>query len=317
LGTNEDITKGTPRRPGSPRGLAVLVLLGALSIHGPDAMAQLPLPPLPPLETSATTTTVEEAVKDLEEAVTGVEEAVKEPEEPVTEAGGHHTSLATGTPDQSASGGEPQNERAASIQPTRQPGSLRPRISVRKTNDADQDGTFSRAEDAPQPAADVPFRVEITNVGDGSVEIEKVSDSFRLATLDVCSELIGDRLAAGSTVSCTFELAAYAPPRFDSVANTISVVASAASDSGHRASERAVSTVTTPGNDDEAEVLGEQVTSEPPGAPNPPSASEGPRPALTGLYVLPLAAVALFLALSGALLIALGRRLERVAPVRG
>jgi hypothetical protein len=310
LGTREDLTKGRPRRPGSPRGLAALALLGALSIHVPDAMAQLPLPPLPPLETSGTTTAVKEAVTDLEEAVTGVEEAVKEPGEPVTEAGGH-TPLATGTPDQSTGG--PGDERAASIEPSRQPGSTRPRISVRKTNDADQDGTFSRAEDAPQPAADVPFRVEITNVGNGSVEIEKVSDSFRLATLDVCSELIGDRLAAGTKVSCTFELAAYAPPRFDSVANTISVVASAASDSGRRASGRAVSTVTTPGSDDEAVVLGEQVTSEPPGASNPPSASEGPRPALTGLYVLPLAAVALFLALSGALFIGLGRRLARAA----
>ena len=195
--------------------------------------------------------------------------------------------------------------------PVAQPQTDRPRIAVRKSNDANEDGTFSRSENASEPHATVRFRVEIENVGDEPAEVERITDSYRVVTVEVCDRLVGDRLSSGQTMLCEFDLEDYAPDRFDSVANTVSVVVSAADDNGRRSSERAVSTVTTPGDGGGTQVLGEQVTQEAPAGD--PGAGEPPRPALTGMQLLPLASSALALALLGGLFLTWGRRIERAA----
>ena len=281
-------------------GLAAAVLLGTLSFVHP-AMAIPPPPTLPPVDTSVNTT--------LDSTVVETEDAKDQLHPPQT--------ATTAEPSLPATRSEGAADRGdAEIGVARQPAGNRPRISVRKSNDANADGSFSDREDAPRPEADVRFRVQITNEGDQSVEIAEISDSYRLTTIDVCADLIGDRIAPGSTVECTFKLDRYAPPRFDSVANTVSVVVRAVSDSGRRASSEDVSTVITPGDGSgdpadgsETQVLGEQVTRGEAGQ-DPPSENP-PAPAVTGLSVLPLASAALFLALAGALFLGLGRRLER------
>jgi hypothetical protein len=180
----------------------------------------------------------------------------------------------------------------------------RPQIAVRKTNDADGNGRFTESEVAPRAGADVPFRITIRNDGQSAVTIREIIDSFDGTTIDVCGALIGDQLRPGRTTRCTFELADYAPPSFDSQANTIEVTVTARG--GARASDSAISAVTTiPG--DEAEVGG--TTERNPGAGGDSGRAGGSGNfASTGSYVARLLGLATALILTGAIMVRAGRR---------
>jgi hypothetical protein len=278
----------------------MVLATAAVAVASSSATAQLPPPPTLPVDTSGSAAegTLTQTVDQVGALAGGKPPEATAVSEPPGDGGRPAVS-------------EPPGDGSRPTGSSRQPRSRRPRISVRKTNDADQDGTFSQEERASRPQADVRFWVRITNRGNGAVQIEEISDSFRGATLDVCSTLIGDQIPPDRSVTCTFELDRYAPPRYDTVANTVSVVVSAAGEAGPGGTGHATSTVITPGDAGGAEVLGEQITREPQGAPNPGSEGNGlPTPALTGLSVLPLASLALLLALTGSILIGLGRRLE-------
>jgi hypothetical protein len=172
----------------------------------------------------------------------------------------------------------------------------RPRISVNKSNDADRNGVYTSDEVAPRPGADVSFRVKITNLGRRAVRIERILDSYRETHREVCDELLGRRIPPSASKTCTFVLQDYAPPRFDSVANTVDVTVRPTS-SGRRRTASDISTVTTlSGGGDE--VLGETVTG--------PGAGDQGGMASTGLDLLAVTALATLLLLGGSGLVRLG-----------
>jgi hypothetical protein len=98
-------------------------------------------------------------------------------------------------------------------------------ISVDALNDADGDGVFSDAENAPAPSADVNFKALITNIGSTNFEIAGVSHSYSGATgptqSEVCGELVGIMLAAGESLACSFPVPDYSPARGESLVNTV------------------------------------------------------------------------------------------------
>lgn len=271
------------------------------------AVAQLPLPPTPPPidlddadgTVQDTSETAGKVVEDAAKAVKGVSGAKQE--------------------------GDPG--RLAGSDPGQASSAQKPKISVRKTNDADQDGKYSADEVAPEPEADVRFRVRIKNKGAGAIEVVRVSDRYGAATEEVCEQLVGELIDPGKSASCTFELEDYAPPQYDSLANTVEVVAAAAGDSTKRTTKSDVSTVTTLDGGSGAVVLGETAGSgegstnggdvagtatEEEAAPAEPAPErqEGSL-ASTGLAVVRLALVAAFLGLTGGTLLYAGRRRAR------
>lgn len=101
-------------------------------------------------------------------------------------------------------------------------------LLVRKTNDADADGSFSDTEVAPTAEATVTFRVEIVNVGATDLVITEVRDAleggFGRFDIPVCDALLGERIQTGATVDCAFTLEDYAPEGGQKV-NTLQVTA--------------------------------------------------------------------------------------------
>jgi hypothetical protein len=138
-----------------------------------------------------------------------------------------------------------------------------PVITVDKTNNAAGSG-FGKTEEAPAPAASVPFRVTVTNQSSFPVVIQSISDAFSGQTIaPSCAQaFVGTTLAAsgqtGDSATCDFTLDHYAPPAGQSLINTATVVAAAtgssnsatgSSSSGTGApttSGSSTSTVTTP-----------------------------------------------------------------------
>jgi hypothetical protein len=129
------------------------------------------------------------------------------------ENGGRHGSRSTPAHDQQVA-----NEFDTSYQ-------VSPLI-VSKTNDANRNGVHSDSEAAPSPGAAVSFRVELTNAGDVELTITDIRDAFEegfgRADIQVCEELIGDRLPAKASVSCSFTLKDYAPEEGEKI-NTLQV----------------------------------------------------------------------------------------------
>jgi hypothetical protein len=100
-------------------------------------------------------------------------------------------------------------------------------LQVHLTNDADGDGSYRDAESAPEPKADVPFRVRLENLGPGELDITGVRNAtpgpFGSETETVCSYLIGTRLAPGGSAACRFTAEALAPPGGQRVVAVIEV----------------------------------------------------------------------------------------------
>lgn len=101
-------------------------------------------------------------------------------------------------------------------------------VTIDKTNDADADGVFRDVEIADAVAADVTFRVVVTNTGDAAVTITALTDTFGEVTLDLlstgfCSELDGVSLAPDEIVTCDFTVENYSPADGDEVVNDVTV----------------------------------------------------------------------------------------------
>lgn len=98
-------------------------------------------------------------------------------------------------------------------------------ILVDAVNDADGDGIFSDVENAPTPSADVTFKALITNIGSTGFEIAGVSHTYTgvggPTQAKVCAELTGIMLAPGESLACSFPVPGYAPPRGESLVNTV------------------------------------------------------------------------------------------------
>jgi hypothetical protein len=88
-------------------------------------------------------------------------------------------------------------------------------LLVRLTNDADGDGTYTDSEAAPQPAADVPLRIQLENTGSRELTILQVRDSSPdpMAGVDAsCASLMGIQLVPGQSTTCSFTAEGLAPP---------------------------------------------------------------------------------------------------------
>jgi hypothetical protein len=145
-----------------------------------------------------------------------------------------------------AKGGEGILSNAGSIFGSAQPSFA---ILVDAMNDADGDGNFTDVEIASGPSVDVRFRALISNIGSTSFEIAGVNHTYEAvsgrAQVEVCEKLVGLVLRAGESVPCAFSLAEYAPPRGESVVNTITAAAFEIGNSGRGASDSDTSTVDT------------------------------------------------------------------------
>lgn len=120
-----------------------------------------------------------------------------------------------------------------------------PDLTVVKSNDANNDGNFSSTETAPAPKASVTFKVQIINPNDQALTIDTITDSYPglASPLDECSSLIKTSIDPNSSVTCTFEIADYAPAAGTSLTNTITVTGHNAGGSVTRTD---TSTVNTP-----------------------------------------------------------------------
>jgi hypothetical protein len=171
-------------------------------------------------------------------------------------------------------------------------------VVVAKTNDADEDGSFSRVEIAPEPRADVAFRIVIRNVGSQPVTVLGLSDYLPgggqvSVRREVCADLAGTTIDPGATVVCAFTLSGYAPPEGGVKVNTAAanvVVGDEMTGGGITRSLYATSSVQT----GPTEVLGLVL-------PDPGALAR------TGAAVLPLLAAAIFFATVGAQLLRAGR----------
>jgi hypothetical protein len=111
--------------------------------------------------------------------------------------------------------------------PTTPPPTPEISVAIAKTNDADQDGTFTNNEEASGEGQAVTFHLVITNTSDETVEITELTDSFEQTVIDLladeCPALDGVQLDPGESVECTFTLPNYSPDADSEIVNVAQV----------------------------------------------------------------------------------------------
>lgn len=226
-----------------PLGLAVgLLVVGLLTWRPMVAGAQTAGPdPLEDLSDPVTDVVEEttEAINEKTETVTQVVEdgassatdtAVDASEVNDEGSGGSGSGGSTADTTSDSTGGGPAPTGGGSGRSTVanrfDPSYLVSPLIVSKTNDANRNGDYSDSEVAPSPGAAVSFRVELTNAGDVGLMITDIRDAFEegfwRVDVQVCEELIGDRLPAKASVGCSFTLKDYAPEEGEKI-NTLHV----------------------------------------------------------------------------------------------
>ena len=139
-----------------------------------------------------------------------------------------------------------------------------PGIAIRiiKTNDANGDGIYTDNEEAKKQGLDVPFKLVITNVGEDTVRITDLIDSFDQNTVDLlenkCGDLAGRILDPGESVTCTFVMRNYSPPENTVLENTVEVCVKQMGGDKTDCDD-------DPSKVRSAEVLGRTITKTPPG----------------------------------------------------
>jgi hypothetical protein len=88
-------------------------------------------------------------------------------------------------------------------------------LLVQLTNDADRDGSYSDAEAAPLPDADIPLQVKLENTGVGSLSVLALRDGspepMTMAASAACGGLLGLQLQPGQSKTCRFTAEGFAP----------------------------------------------------------------------------------------------------------
>ena len=127
--------------------------------------------------------------------------------------------------------------------------------TVVKTNNANATGDYGDDETAPAAAADVPFKVVITNTGSGDLTVDSLTDTWagQSEALDLfglgqglqCTTPDGDddgddpdvfpmavdaTIPAGAVITCSFTVEDYAPAAGGSITNTVTLATEEAND---------------------------------------------------------------------------------------
>ena len=122
-----------------------------------------------------------------------------------------------------------------------------------KGNDADRDGTFHQSETADLPGMDVPFQVTLTNTSAVPVVIESIDDSWStdVGSLSIqpnCdAAFIGQTVAPGASLTCSFTVQNYSPAAGSSVTNTATVTVHDKADPSKKKTVHGTSVVNTAG----------------------------------------------------------------------
>jgi uncharacterized repeat protein (TIGR01451 family) len=180
-----------------------------------------------------------------------------------------------------------------------------PDIDVRKTNDADADGSFHDEEEALHEGDPVTFRVVITNTGNVSIELDTLIDEYEEISISPdCltaegENVLGMTLEPGESVTCFFTVDGYAPEPNGEIVDVVTVEGHDVQNPESTVSDFDDSTVTTP-----------QVLPQPPIRPEPPAPPAPPGEVLpaTGAELALMGLVALALVLAGIVLSFLGRK---------
>ena len=116
-----------------------------------------------------------------------------------------------------------------------------------KTNDADGNGTYNKAETADLPGMDVPFRVVLKNTSAVPVVIDSISDAFGSTTINpsCAAAFLGQTVAPGASLTCDFIIPNYSPAAGDSLENEVTVTVHDAGDPGKTKTLKSTSTVNT------------------------------------------------------------------------
>jgi hypothetical protein len=180
-----------------------------------------------------------------------------------------------------------------------------PDIDVRKTNDADTDGSFNDEEEALHEGDPVTFKVVITNTGNVAIQLDSLLDEYEGTSINPdCltaegENVLGMTLEPRQSVTCFFTVEDYAPEPNGSIVDVVTVVGHDVQNPESTVTDNDDSTVTTP-----------QVLPQPPIRPEPPP--PGPPPGVilpvTGAELALMGLVALALVLAGIALSYLGRR---------
>ncbi|HEV8571615.1 MAG TPA: DUF11 domain-containing protein [Actinomycetota bacterium] len=180
-----------------------------------------------------------------------------------------------------------------------------PDIDVRKTNDADADGSFHDEEEALHEGDPVTFRVVITNTGNVAIQLDSLLDEYEETSINPdCltaegENVLGMTLEPGESVTCFFTVDDYAPEPNGEIVDVVTAEGHDVQNPETTVSDFDDSTVTTP-----------QVLPRPPVRPRPPQppAPPGEVLAATGAELALMGLVALALVLAGIVLSYLGRK---------
>lgn len=122
-------------------------------------------------------------------------------------------------------------------------------LTLVKTNDANQDGTFTKSESAKTVGQAVQFRAVITNTSDVAIVLDTLTDewpgqpSFSLDS--ACPGIVGTTLAAGASDTCNFTESNYAPAVGSSKVNTVTTTCHQSGVADNKCTKNDTSTVTT------------------------------------------------------------------------
>ncbi|MGH2683166.1 MAG: DUF11 domain-containing protein [Actinomycetota bacterium] len=178
-----------------------------------------------------------------------------------------------------------------------------PDIDVRKTNDADADGSFHDEEEALHEGDPVTFRVVITNTGKVAILLDTLVDEYEEISISPdCltaegENVLGMILEPGASVTCFFTVDDYAPEPNGEIVDIVTVEGHDTQNPETTVSDFDDSTVTTP-----------EVLPTPPIRPEPPVPPAPPILPVTGAELALMGLLALGLVLAGIILSFLGRK---------
>jgi uncharacterized repeat protein (TIGR01451 family) len=124
-------------------------------------------------------------------------------------------------------------------------------LKVDKTNDANQDNTFSDLESAKTVGQDVKFQAVVTNTSAVAVVVDSLKDEWpnmpANTNITFTPALVGQTLAAGASQTVTFTVPNYGPAKGSTVTDTVTVTGHQSNVPSNTVTGSDTSTVAGPG----------------------------------------------------------------------